>query len=325
MQQEPYLELKIQLDSAAQRLELFGQADAHLRLIRETLNIQIGARNGTVILQGGTTAVRMAADVIDRMQKRLNERGALSESDVRELLSQSESQIVPTPSNVIEVYSRKGVIEPFTAGQLGYIETMLANDLTFCIGPAGTGKTYLAVAVAVSMLRKKQIRKIVLARPAVEAGERLGFLPGDLQAKVNPYLRPLFDSLEDMMEFGQMRKFIEMDIIEIIPLAFMRGRTLNEAVILCDEAQNTSASQMLMFLTRLGRGSKMIVTGDITQVDLADGQISGLVDAIRTLSGIEGIGVVELEKADIVRHKLVHKIVQAYDDKKQRKMSQRED
>lgn len=149
------MELKIQLDSAAQRLELFGQADAHLRLIRETLNIQIGARNGTVILQGGTTAVRMAADVIDRMQKRLNECGALSESDVRELLSQSESQIVPTPSNVIEVYSRKGVIEPFTAGQLGYIETMLANDLTFCIGPAGTGKTYLAVAVAVSMLRKK--------------------------------------------------------------------------------------------------------------------------------------------------------------------------
>jgi phosphate starvation-inducible PhoH-like protein len=310
------LELKIQLESDTQRLELFGQADSHLRMLRDTLNVQISARNGTVILHGGTTAVRMAADVIDRMQKRLIERGRLSDADVRELMSQTESQIAPTRADVIEVYSNKGVIEPFTKGQLRYIETMLKNDLTFCIGPAGTGKTYLAVAVAVSMLRKKQIRKIVLARPAVEAGERLGFLPGDLQAKVNPYLRPLFDSLEEMMEFGQMRKFMEMDIIEVIPLAFMRGRTLNEAVVICDEAQNTSVLQMLMFLTRLGRGSKMIITGDITQVDLEPGQVSGLVDAIRTLGGISGIGVVELERADIVRHKLVHKIVQAYEDKK---------
>ncbi len=310
------MELKIQLESDTQRLELFGQADSHLRMLRDTLNVQISARNGTVILHGGTTAVRMAADVIDRMQKRLIERGRLSDADVRELMSQTESQIAPTRADVIEVYSNKGVIEPFTKGQLRYIETMLKNDLTFCIGPAGTGKTYLAVAVAVSMLRKKQIRKIVLARPAVEAGERLGFLPGDLQAKVNPYLRPLFDSLEEMMEFGQMRKFMEMDIIEVIPLAFMRGRTLNEAVVICDEAQNTSVSQMLMFLTRLGRGSKMIITGDITQVDLEPGQVSGLVDAIRTLGGISGIGVVELERADIVRHKLVHKIVQAYEDKK---------
>ncbi len=310
------MELKIQLESDTQRLELFGQADSHLRMLRDTLNVQISARNGTVILHGGTTAVRMAADVIDRMQKRLIERGRLSDADVRELMSQTESQIAPTRADVIEVYSNKGVIEPFTKGQLRYIETMLKNDLTFCIGPAGTGKTYLAVAVAVSMLRKKQIRKIVLARPAVEAGERLGFLPGDLQAKVNPYLRPLFDSLEEMMEFGQMRKFMEMDIIEVIPLAFMRGRTLNEAVVICDEAQITSVSQMLMFLTRLGRGSKMIITGDITQVDLEPGQVSGLVDAIRTLGGISGIGVVELERADIVRHKLVHKIVQAYEDKK---------
>ncbi len=317
------MELKIQLESTAQRLELFGQADAHLRLIRDTLNVQIGARNGTVILNGGATAVRMAADVIDRMQKRLIERGRLTASDVRELMSQSENQIAPTRNDVIEVYSHKGVIEPFTKGQLHYIEAMANNDLTFCTGPAGTGKTYLAVAMAVAMLRRKQIRKIVLARPAVEAGERLGFLPGDLQAKVNPYLRPLFDALEEMMEFGQMRKFMEMDIIEIIPLAFMRGRTLNEAVVICDEAQNTSTSQMLMFLTRLGRSSKMIVTGDITQVDLVDGQVSGLVDAVRTLGGIKGIGVVELEKGDIVRHKLVHKIVQAYDEKKQGKSSLR--
>jgi len=224
--------------------------------------------------------------------------------------------VVSTRDDVIEVYSSKGIIEPFTKGQLRYIETMLKNDLTFCIGPAGTGKTYLAVAMAVSMLRKKQVRKIVLARPAVEAGERLGFLPGDLQAKVNPYLRPLFDSLEEMMKLGQMSKFMETDIIEVVPLAFMRGRTLNEAVVICDEAQNASPSQMLMFLTRLGRGSKMIVTGDITQVDLEPGQASGLVDAIGTLGGISGIGVVELERADIVRHKLVQKIVQAYENKK---------
>jgi phosphate starvation-inducible PhoH-like protein len=195
---------------------------------------------------------------------------------------------------------------------------MLKNDLTFCIGPAGTGKTYLAVAAAVSMLKRKQIRKLILARPAVEAGERLGFLPGDLQAKVNPYLRPLFDSLEDMMEFSQMRKFIEMDIIEIIPLAFMRGRTLNEAAIICDEAQNTSPLQMLMVLTRLGRGSKMIITGDITQVDLETGLVSGMIDASRTLKGIKGIGFVELKQADIVRHRLVHNIVQAYKEKRKK-------
>jgi phosphate starvation-inducible PhoH-like protein len=193
---------------------------------------------------------------------------------------------------------------------------MLNNDLTFCIGPAGTGKTYLAVAVAVSMLRKKQVRRIILARPAVEAGEKLGFLPGDLQAKVNPYLRPLFDALEDMMEFGQMRKFMELDIIELIPLAFMRGRTLNESVIICDEAQNTSPLQMLMVLTRLGRGSKMIITGDITQTDLPQGQKSGMVEAIDRLRGIRGIGVVELARGDIVRHRLVQNIVRAYRDKR---------
>jgi phosphate starvation-inducible PhoH-like protein len=225
-----------------------------------------------------------------------------------DLPSDSES------SQAISVYSNK-VVEPTTQGQLTYIETMLSNDLTFCTGPAGTGKTYLAVAVAVSMLKKRQIRRIVLARPAVEAGERLGFLPGDIQAKVNPYLRPLFDAIEDMMDFAQMRKFMELDIIEIIPLAFMRGRTLNEAAIICDEAQNTSGLQMLMVLTRLGHGSKMIITGDVTQVDLAADQKSGMIEAIDTLARVPGIGVVELSQRDIVRHRLVQNIVQAYKSK----------
>ncbi len=312
------MEIKIQLESDAQRVELFGPADAHLRLLRETMGVQISARNGTVLVSGEPGAVRSSAELIDRMQKRLIQRGQLTQEDVQELLSQTHREMHPRHSDMIEVFARKGVIEPFTKGQLQYINTMRNNDLTFCVGPAGTGKTYLAVAVAVSMLKKKQIRKIVLARPAVEAGERLGFLPGDLAAKVNPYLRPLFDSLEDMMEFGQMTKFIEMDIIEVIPLAFMRGRTLNEAVVICDEAQNTSRSQMLMFLTRLGRGSKMIITGDITQTDLEPGQKSGLVEAIETLRDIPNIGLVELDKLDIVRHKLVHRIVQAYDEKKQK-------
>jgi phosphate starvation-inducible PhoH-like protein len=310
------VEFKIQLDSDAQRTELFGPADTYLKALRAAMEVRISARDGNIVITGEKRNVERTADIIDRMQKRLVRRGRLNESDVDELMMQAQNSLDTAQSEAVVVYSGKGIIEPVTKGQLKYVETMFANDLTFCIGPAGTGKTYLAVAMAVSMLKKRQIRKIVLARPAVEAGEKLGFLPGDLQAKVNPYLRPLFDSLEDMMDFAQMRKFIEMDIIEVIPLAFMRGRTLNEVVIICDEAQNTSSSQMLMVLTRLGRGSKMIITGDITQVDLEKGQTSGMIDACRRLKGIDGIGFVELEEIDIVRHKLVQSIVQAYDKTK---------
>ena len=311
------MEVKIQLESDARRLELFGPGDSHLRYLRDALKVKVSARNGTVLISGEPVAVRTAEDLIDRMQRRLIQRRKLTDDDVDELYSQTTHHIEKGNSDVIEVYAHKGVIEPFTKGQLTYLKMMRKNDLTFCIGPAGTGKTYLAVAMAVSMLKKKQIRKIVLARPAVEAGERLGFLPGDLQAKVNPYLRPLFDWLEDMMAFSQMQKFMDLDIIEVIPLAFMRGRTLNEAIVICDEAQNTSRSQMLMFLTRLGRGSKMIVTGDITQTDLEPGKKSGLTEAIDILKEIPGIGFVSLDKCDIVRHKLVHRIVGAYDEKKQ--------
>ncbi len=309
------MEVTIQLESTDKQLELFGPADSYLRLLRESLGVQITARQSNLIITGKEKDVHKVVKVIDKMQKRLIKRHSLTVANVTAFISQRDSHSTPEASEVITVYTHKKVIGPSTKGQLKYIKTMLANDLTFCIGPAGTGKTYLAVAIAVSMLKKKQIRRIVLARPAVEAGEKLGFLPGDIQAKVNPYLRPLFDALEDMMDFAQMKKFMELDIIEIIPLAFMRGRTLNEAAIICDEAQNTSALQMLMVLTRLGHGSKMIITGDITQIDLEPGQKSGMVEAIEILRRIRGIGCVELSQRDIVRHRLVQNIVQAYKKK----------
>jgi len=306
------LEVTIKLDSTDKQLELFGPADSFLRLLRQSLDVQITARQNKLTITGNEKDVNKTAEIIDEMQKQLIRRGSLTAADVNAFIKDRDLRNTIETGKAITVYSHKKVIEPSTKGQLKYIEIMLANDLTFCIGPAGTGKTYLAVAIAVSMLKKKQIRRIVLARPAVEAGEKLGFLPGDIQAKVNPYLRPLFDALEDMMDFAQMKKFMELDIIEIIPLAFMRGRTLNEAVIICDEAQNTSALQMLMVLTRLGHSSKMIITGDITQIDLEPGQKSGMVEAIETLRRIKGIGYVELTQKDIVRHRLVQNIVQAY-------------
>jgi phosphate starvation-inducible PhoH-like protein len=313
------LQVTIQLDSTHKQLELFGPADRNLRLLRKLLGVQITARQADLIITGNKNDVNTTADIIDKMQKHLIKKGSLSPADVKNFISRDSSITAHKTSQAITVYSHKKIIEPSTKGQLKYIETMLANDLTFCIGPAGTGKTYLAVAVAVSMLKKKQIRRIVLARPAVEAGEKLGFLPGDIQAKVNPYLRPLFDALGDMMDFTQMKKFIELDIIEIIPLAFMRGRTLNEAVIICDEAQNTSPMQMLMVLTRLGRSSKMIITGDITQIDLQTGQKSGMVEAIQLLRRIKGIGCSELTQVDIVRHRLVQNVVRAYKKNKNKR------
>ena len=309
------MEVTIQLESSEKQLELFGPGDSYLRLLRQSLSVKITARQKKLTISGKEKDVNKTVEVLKKMQNQLLKHHSLSLEDVLAFIRKKDSDFNTENSEVISVYSHRKVVEPTTKGQAKYIQTMLSNDLTFCIGPAGTGKTYLAVAIAVSMLKKRQIRRIVLARPAVEAGEKLGFLPGDLQAKVNPYLRPLFDALEDMMDFTQMRKLIDLDIIEVIPLAFMRGRTLNEAVIICDEAQNTSALQMLMVLTRLGHGSKMIITGDITQIDLEPGQKSGMIEAIETLRRIKGIGYVELNQRDIVRHRLVQNIVQAYKKK----------
>ena len=309
------MEANIQLDPHQKQVDLFGPADSHLRFLRKSLDVRVTARKNSLIIAGRASNVKAATEVINKMQRHISQYGHLTSADLNNLIGHDDSYLSEQNDQAITVYAHKNIIEPNTKGQLKYIQTMLTNDLIFCIGPAGTGKTYLAVAVAVSMLKKKQIRRIVLARPAVEAGEKLGFLPGDLQAKVNPYLRPLFDALEDMMEFEQMKKFMELDIIEIIPLAFMRGRTLNDAAIICDEAQNTSPLQMLMILTRLGHGSKMIITGDITQIDLAQGQKSGMVEAIELLKRIKGIASIELTQRDIVRHRLVQNIVRAYKKK----------
>jgi len=309
------MEVNIQLDAPDKHVELFGPADSHLRFLKQLFGVRIGARRTHLTIMGEDKAVALTVEAIEQMQRHLASHGLLRASDVETIVRPLEMRSSESAfsQDGIVVFSRHKVVKPSTEGQRCYIRALLDNDVTFCTGPAGTGKTYLAVAVAVSMLRAKQIRRIILARPAVEAGERLGFLPGDLQAKVNPYLRPLFDALEDMMDFAQMRKFLDLDVIEIIPLAFMRGRTLNESVVICDEAQNTSALQMLMVLTRLGHGSKMIITGDITQIDLDATERSGLVEAIEILKGIAGIGVVELARTDIVRHHLVQSIVDAYE------------
>ena len=282
-------------------------------MIRDTVGVQVVSRDDELRISGEPDQVARAAAVLERMQKKLRRQDWLSVEDVGTAIGEARDQHTERTAGQIDVYVKGHAIKPKTDGQKAYLETMFANDLTMCIGPAGTGKTYLAVAAAASLLKQGQARRLVLARPAVEAGERLGFLPGDLQAKVNPYLRPLFDALHDMMDFEQVKRFMVNDVIEVIPLAFMRGRTLNDSVVILDEAQNTTPAQMLMFLTRLGHDSKMIVTGDISQVDLPEGQESGLTDALRKLKGIKGIGVVELQRGDIVRHRLVQNIVNAYE------------
>ena len=281
-------------------------------MIRDALGVQVVGRDDELRLAGDRDQISKAAAVLEQLQKKLRRQDWLTLEDVSHAITAAAQDLHRSSADEVDVYAKGHAVRPKTEGQKRYIDAILKHDLTFCIGPAGTGKTYLAVAAAASMLKRAQVKRIVLARPAVEAGERLGFLPGDLQAKVNPYLRPLFDALHDMIDFEQVKRFMVNDIIEVIPLAFMRGRTLNDSVIILDEAQNTTPAQMLMFLTRLGHDSKMIVTGDISQVDLPEETRSGLVDALDKLKGIKGIGMVELQRSDIVRHRLVQNIVNAY-------------
>jgi len=306
------LDLTINIENSAKSAALYGPTDANLRKIREAFDVKVTARDGAIHLSGSSDAVRRAAEVLDALQQRLKAVNELSDEDLRTVIALADRPVGVPIQNVLEVFANGARIVPRTEGQARYVDTILKCDLTFCLGPAGTGKTYLAVAVATTMLKRKAIARIVLVRPAVEAGEKLGYLPGDIQAKVNPYLRPLFDALHDMMGFDQAKRLMENDIIEVIPLAFMRGRTLNQSVIILDEAQNTTVSQMLMFLTRLGTGSKMIVTGDDSQTDLSPGQRSGVLDAVNRLANEPLIGQVRLGREDIVRHPLVQRIVQAY-------------
>ncbi len=305
------MELSIVIPEGAKRRALFGPADANLRLIRAALNVRIVTRDSTIKLSGDNACVGKAAAVLETLQRRLEVVEHLSHEDLAQALGEITAAAAPD-SGALDVYLPGTVIVPKTGGQSRYVLAIREHDLTICVGPAGTGKTYLAVAAAISMLKQSRIKRIVLVRPAVEAGEKLGFLPGDMQAKVNPYLRPLFDAMHDMMGFEQIQRLMQNDVIEVIPLAFMRGRTLNHAAILLDEAQNCTIAQMLMFLTRLGHGSKMIVTGDDSQIDLERGQKSGLVDVVERLRDIEGIAVLRLDRGDIVRHKLVNRIVEAY-------------
>jgi len=274
--------------------------------------VQIFAREGLVKIVGAGKNVSRAAGVLEQLQRAVRHNEPVTAESVAQALSNAAGPKEPEPPGALDVYAAGQAVRAKTPGQTRYIEAVKAHDLVFCTGPAGTGKTYLAVAIAVHMLKHMQARRLILVRPAVEAGEKLGFLPGDMQAKVNPYLRPLFDALHDMMDYDQIRRFMVNDLIEVIPLAFMRGRTLNDSVIILDEAQNTTVAQMLMFLTRMGHGSKMIVTGDDSQIDLPDGAASGLLDAMSRLGGIKGLAMVRLDRGDIVRHRLVQNIVEAY-------------
>ncbi len=299
---------------------LCGQFDEHLRQIERRLNVEIASRGNRFRITGLPGATEVGGDVLSRLFEMTGEE-RLDPERVHMLLQESfmddiETD-VPDAVNDIEeitIQTRRKLIRPRGANQAAYVKCIRDHDLAFGIGPAGTGKTYLAVACAVDALESEQIRRIVLVRPAVEAGERLGFLPGDLTQKVDPYLRPMYDALYDMIGAERVTRLIERNVIEIAPLAFMRGRSLNESFVILDEAQNTSVEQMKMFLTRIGFGSRAVVTGDITQIDLPNGQLSGLKNATDVLANVEGIAFTEFSRKDVVRHHLVQRIVKAYED-----------
>ncbi|MEN6495438.1 MAG: PhoH family protein [Thermoguttaceae bacterium] len=297
-------------------LAVLGTRDQHLRRIREALGVNISVRDGQVHVRGDDEAVTQATRILEQLQTLVSRHGLVAVEDVERMLAEVRNGrgYVETPT--LDVFGRQ--VRARTPGQAVFVTALRDSELVFCRGPAGTGKTYLAVAAAVAALKAGQIRKIVLARPAVEAGESLGFLPGDLQAKINPYLRPLLDALHEMMDRETIRRYTEEDLIEVVPLAYMRGRTLNEAYMILDEAQNTTVAQMKMFLTRMGNGSRIVVSGDTTQIDLPPHTKSGLVDALERLDGIAGIAAIELTNADIVRHPLVQRIVDAYEHPKKR-------
>ncbi|MBQ3924233.1 MAG: PhoH family protein [Firmicutes bacterium] len=289
--------------------------DENLRLLKETMDVEIVQRNGSLVLNGKDK--EKAADVIRELAKVIEAGESLDAQKVAYITSLSERGMKYSEGSVqkdVICYTHTGKpLKPKTIGQKNYVKAIREKEVVFGIGPAGTGKTYIAVAMAVTAYKKREVQKIILTRPAVEAGERLGFLPGDLQEKVDPYLRPLYDALYDVLGRESAMRLKEKEVIEIVPLAYMRGRTLDNAFIILDEAQNTTGEQMKMFLTRMGFGSRMVVTGDITQIDLPRGKKSGLVEALKVLENVKDIAICRLTDVDVVRHRMVKKIINAYD------------
>ncbi len=296
---------------------IFGNLDENINIIQKEYNVTVYSRNGEIIVSGAEANVDAAAAVVDSLEKMYNNGENIGDQNVRYVISAVndgvQQQLDVLSSDCVCVTFTGKPVKPKTLGQKKYVDSIRKNTIVFGIGPAGTGKTYLAVAQAVRAFKNHEIQRIILTRPAVEAGEKLGFLPGDLQNKVDPYLRPLYDALFDMMGAEAFQRNQERGYIEVAPLAYMRGRTLDDSFIILDEAQNTTPEQMKMFLTRLGFNSKMVITGDITQIDLADNKRSGLVEASRVLRNIESIEQIKFSEKDVVRHKLVQDIVKAYE------------
>ena len=307
--------------------QLFGEHNHHLDIISKAVDVNINARGNTLSIEGDSVSAGLARNVLNQLYGLLREKYPVFPTDVdhaiRILSKDNKANLKSIFLDTVYITSKKRPIAPKSIAQKEYIDAIRSYDMVFGIGPAGTGKTYLAMAMAVEALSKNKVNRIILTRPAVEAGESLGFLPGDLAEKVDPYLRPLYDALHDMMRFEKISNLMQQGVIEVAPLAFMRGRTLNDAFIILDEAQNTTSEQMKMFLTRIGFSSKAVITGDITQTDLPAGTASGLIESKNILQGIEGIKFVFFSKIDVVRHKLVQKIIDAYEALDERKRKDR--
>ncbi len=312
------MEQRIEIDRLEQAVNIFGSFDENIRLIEAEFRVVVTNRDGELRINGEPEDAMLAAKAVNALLT-LSSRGEnIGEQTVRYVIglarSGQEDKVSELTADVVCITAKGRPVKAKTVGQKRYIDSVGRNTVTIGVGPAGTGKTYLAVAAAVAAFRDKQVNRIILTRPAVEAGERLGFLPGDLQSKVDPYLRPLYDALFDMLGAETYQKYLERGNIEVAPLAYMRGRTLDDSFIILDEAQNTSREQMKMFLTRMGFGSKVVITGDVTQIDLPADKTSGLKEAIRVLKNVEGVGVCELTDQDVVRHVMVQRIIKAYDD-----------
>ena len=317
------MEQRISIERMEQAVNLFGSFDENIRLIEGEFQVAVSNREGELRITGEPEDTVLAAKAIQTLLTLSNKGEPINEQNVRYVIgltrSGQEHRISELTQDVICISAKGRPIKPKTIGQKSYVQSIGKNLVTIGVGPAGTGKTYLAVAAAVAAFREKQINRIILTRPAVEAGERLGFLPGDLQSKVDPYLRPLYDALFDMLGAETYQKYLERGNIEVAPLAYMRGRTLDDSFIILDEAQNTSREQMKMFLTRMGFGSRVVITGDITQIDLPKDKTSGLKEAVRVLEGVEGVGICQLTNQDVVRHAMVQRIIKAYEDDERRR------